>query len=189
MSFPSPGLLPCGVPGLLNADFERMFGVTMSTVRKRSAQVDRALEIQAEPVVATSGLPPRHGLPRRAGNRSLHMSDWIFDRHGQATLLLDNDCIRDQSGQVIAWIVGANVYTLQGGHCGWFEEGVLRDSQNCVLGFVRDATGLPSRPGIGGTPGKPGFAGRPGRPGLGGTPGRPGRGGWSSLDLASYFGC
>ena len=36
--------IPCGVPGLLNADFERVFGVTMSTVRKRAAQVDRAMD-------------------------------------------------------------------------------------------------------------------------------------------------
>ena len=116
------------------------------------------------------------------------MSDWIFDRRGHATLILDSDCIRDSNGQVIAWISGANVYTLQGSHCGWLEAGVLADSSNQVLGFIRSATGhLPSRPGIGGTPGTPGFAGRPGRPGFSGTPGRPGRGGWSNNDLASYF--
>ena len=116
------------------------------------------------------------------------MSDWIFDRSGRATLILDSDCIRNNRGQVIAWISGNNVYTLQGGHCGWFEEGVLSDSGNRVLGFLRNAAGqLPSRPGIGGTPGTPGFAGRPGRPGLSGSPGRAGRGGWSNEDLASYF--
>ena len=35
----------CGVPGMLNAEFEEFFGVTMSTVYKRAAQVERALEI------------------------------------------------------------------------------------------------------------------------------------------------
>jgi len=35
----------CGVPGMLNAEFEEFFGVTMSTVYKRAAQVDRALGI------------------------------------------------------------------------------------------------------------------------------------------------
>lgn len=39
------GKWPCGVPGLLNAEFEKFFGVTMSTVYKRAAQVQRALEI------------------------------------------------------------------------------------------------------------------------------------------------
>lgn len=116
------------------------------------------------------------------------MADWIFDRHGRATLILDSDCIRNSRGQVVAWISGDNVYTLQGRHCGWLEDGVLADSHNRVLGFLRNATGhLPSRPGIGGTPGTPGFAGRPGRPGLSGTPGKPGRGGWSNEDLAAYL--
>jgi len=35
----------CGVPGVLNADLEHLFGVTMSTVRRRAAQVGRALRI------------------------------------------------------------------------------------------------------------------------------------------------
>jgi len=35
----------CGVPGMLNAEFEKFFGVTMSTVYKRAAEVERALEI------------------------------------------------------------------------------------------------------------------------------------------------
>ena len=32
---------PCGVPGILNADFEQFFGVSRSTIRKRSGQVDQ----------------------------------------------------------------------------------------------------------------------------------------------------
>lgn len=116
------------------------------------------------------------------------MSDWIFGRSGLATVIYDNDCIRNRRGQVTAWISGINVYYRNGQHAGWFEDGVLSDSRNQVLGFLRDATGhLPSRPGIGGTPGTPGFGGRPGRPGFGGTPGRPGRGGWSSEDLSTYY--
>jgi hypothetical protein len=35
----------CGVPGLLNREVEEFFDVLMSTVRKRAAQVERALEI------------------------------------------------------------------------------------------------------------------------------------------------
>lgn len=35
----------CGVPWMLNAEFEEFFGVTMSTVYKRAAQVERALDI------------------------------------------------------------------------------------------------------------------------------------------------
>jgi hypothetical protein len=32
------GRIPCGVPDILNADFERFMGVTMSTVRTRAAR-------------------------------------------------------------------------------------------------------------------------------------------------------
>jgi len=33
------GRFPCGLPDILNADFERFMGVTMSTVRSRAARV------------------------------------------------------------------------------------------------------------------------------------------------------
>ena len=36
---------PCGVPGLLNKDLEKFFGVTMGTIRNRAARVDALLEI------------------------------------------------------------------------------------------------------------------------------------------------
>ena len=39
------GRRACGVPGVLNAEFEQFFGVSMSTVRKRAAQVVRAINI------------------------------------------------------------------------------------------------------------------------------------------------
>ena len=35
----------CGVPGMLNAEVEQFFGVTMSKFYKRAAEVERALEI------------------------------------------------------------------------------------------------------------------------------------------------
>ncbi|MEX0654159.1 MAG: DUF6398 domain-containing protein [Phycisphaeraceae bacterium] len=33
------GRITCGVPGVLNSEFEQIMGVTMSTVRKRAARV------------------------------------------------------------------------------------------------------------------------------------------------------
>ncbi len=33
------GHIPCGVPGLLNAEFEQLMGVTMGTARYRAARV------------------------------------------------------------------------------------------------------------------------------------------------------
>ena len=35
----------CGVPGMLNAEVEQFFGVTMNTIRRRAAQVERTMEI------------------------------------------------------------------------------------------------------------------------------------------------
>ena len=116
------------------------------------------------------------------------MGEWMYNRNGKAVLIQDSDCLRSNHGQVVAWISGNNVFSINGRHCGWFEDGVLFDSCNCVLGFLSAATGqLPSRPGIGSTPGTPGFAGRPGRPGFSGIPGRPGRGGWYTNNLEAYF--
>lgn len=115
------------------------------------------------------------------------MADWIYSKNGQATIILDKDCFRSNHGQVIAWVKGEHIYSLNGQHVGWFE-GVVYDSNNKALGFIRNCTGyLPSRPGIGGSPGIPGFGGRPGRPGFSGVPGKPGRGGWSQSDLSTYF--
>jgi len=39
------GRRACGVPGILNAEVEQFFGVSMGTVRKRAAQVLRATEV------------------------------------------------------------------------------------------------------------------------------------------------
>ena len=115
------------------------------------------------------------------------MAEWVYDKSGKATIILDDDCFRNSNGQVIAWISGTNIYSLQGKHIGWFEHGVIRDSNNSAIGFIKNCGSLPSRPGLGGTPGMPGFSGRPGRPGFAGTPGKPGKGGWSNHALNSYF--
>lgn len=117
------------------------------------------------------------------------MAEWLFDRSGSACLILDGDCLRSSGGVVVGWICGSNVYSLRGQHIGWFDGGVIYDSNNCAMAFSHDGTGsLPSVPGLRGTPGMPGLAGVPGRPGISGTPGRPGRGGWSRHNASEYFG-
>lgn len=35
----------CGVPGLLNSEVEALFGVSMGTIRKRAAQIERLLAV------------------------------------------------------------------------------------------------------------------------------------------------
>ena len=116
------------------------------------------------------------------------MAEWMFDARGSTCLILDDNKVRSNRGQVVGWISGNNVYSLGGSHIGWFDGGVIHDSSNCALLFTRSRTvSLPSVPGIGGTPGMPGFSGAPGRPGFSGTPGKPGRGGWSTKNAAEYF--
>ena len=39
------GRRACGVPGVLNSDFEQFFGVTMGTIRKRAAQIEDLLAL------------------------------------------------------------------------------------------------------------------------------------------------
>ena len=34
---------PCGVPGMLNSEFESLFGVSMGTIRKRAARIAELL--------------------------------------------------------------------------------------------------------------------------------------------------
>jgi len=116
------------------------------------------------------------------------MADWLFNKTGLAQLILDGDYIRNAHGSVVGWIKGENMYSLGGRHIGWFDDGVIYDSNNCALAFIHTRTGsLPSVPGLSGTPGMPGFSGVPGCPGFSGTPGKPGRGGWSKHSADEYF--
>lgn len=39
------GRRACGVPGVLNSDFEQFFGVSMGTIRKRAAQIEELLAV------------------------------------------------------------------------------------------------------------------------------------------------
>jgi hypothetical protein len=39
------GRIPVGLPGLLNSEVEAYFGVSMSTIRKRAAQIEKNLTI------------------------------------------------------------------------------------------------------------------------------------------------
>ena len=79
------------------------------------------------------------------------MAEWIFNGNGNATIIFDDDCLRNSSGIVIAWVYNFSVYNLNGYHIGWFEKGILYDYNNDVLGFIRNRTGyLPSIPEIGG---------------------------------------
>lgn len=116
------------------------------------------------------------------------MSDWLYNQQGKPILIYDGTNIRDAKGNLITWISGKNVYSLNAQHIGWFEGGVIYDSKNKALVFLPDATGhLPYKPGLYGACGIPGLTGVSGRPGFPGAPGRPGFSGWSDEDPLAYL--
>lgn len=113
---------------------------------------------------------------------------WLFNKMGEAEIFVYKDRFISKYGRNLSWIQLNNVYSLDGNHIGWFEDGVLYDQNNDTLAFTATATGyMPYRPGICGVPGVPGIPGRPGMPGFSGIPGRPGFGAWSAETLESFF--
>jgi hypothetical protein len=121
-------------------------------------------------------------------NQEVFVAEWIYDQYGLAGAILDDYSIRNRDGNVIAWVFGIGVFALAGEHIGWFEDGVLFDSDNCALGFVSAAKGLKLvTPAVVSAPAIPQLPRRPSTPRLHGKPGRPEPGPWSSRSLTSYF--
>jgi hypothetical protein len=113
---------------------------------------------------------------------------WIYDEIGCAGAVLDDFCIRNLAGNTVAWVFGLSVFSLKGEHIGWYEEGVLFDIHNNVLGFIPGAPGLRIEPpALAPEPSLPAFSKRPHVPTLRGRVARPSGRGWSSCCLASYL--
>jgi len=102
--------------------------------------------------------------------------------------MLDEYCVRNLSGDTVAWVFGVSLFSLTGEHIGWYEDGVFYDTDNRVLGFLPDARGLvPDMPPLAHEPPLPAMSKRPCVPTLRGRSVRPPRQGWSSHCLASYL--
>lgn len=120
------------------------------------------------------------------------MVTWIYDEFGCAGAILDEFCIRNLCGTTVGWVFGVSVFSLKGEHIGWFEDGVLYDVHNQVLGFVAGAKGLAlalhiNAPAPGPAPALPAFSKRPYAPTLRGRTARPHGTGWSHCVLATYL--
>lgn len=88
----------------------------------------------------------------------------------------------------MGWVFGVSMFSLKGEHIGWFEDGVMYDIQNNVLGFIPGAKGLAlEMPALGPEPVMPALSKRPYVPGLRGRAARPRGTGWSASCLASYL--
>jgi hypothetical protein len=113
---------------------------------------------------------------------------WVYDEIGCAGALLDEFCIRNLSGNTVGWVFGVSMFSLKGEHIGWYEDGVMYDIQNKVLGFVPGAKGLSlEMPALAAEPAMPVLSKRPYVPTLRGRAPRPRCTGWSSSTLASYL--
>lgn len=66
----------------------------------------------------------------------------LFDRYGKAVAYVDTDdemTIYLWGGTPVAYLDGENLYGFNGKHLGWFEEGIIRDHEGHVVGFVEGA--------------------------------------------------
>ncbi|MGD9660180.1 MAG: 4-fold beta flower protein [Porticoccaceae bacterium] len=69
---------------------------------------------------------------------------WIFNNKDEAVAILDDDCIRDLSGYVIAWYeenwFEGRIFSLVGEHIGWINLfGRVLDIDNKILGFSQSS--------------------------------------------------
>ncbi len=118
------------------------------------------------------------------------MHTWIYDEIGCAGAILDEFCVRNLSGETVAWAFGVSLFSLSGEHIGWYEDGVFYDIDNRVLGFSPEARGLAlDMPPLAGEPHLPAFSKRPCVPTLRGRSVRPQGQGWSRHSLATYLQC
>ena len=116
------------------------------------------------------------------------MLTWLYDGQGRAAAFLDEFCIRSVEGEPTAWVFGLSVFSLRGEHIGWFENGVLFDVDNQILGFLAGATGVkPDFPVPAAAPPVPVLSKRPYVPTLRARPVRQASTGWSRHSLADYI--
>jgi hypothetical protein len=116
------------------------------------------------------------------------MAEWLFDKSGSARVILDGSMIRNNRGEVVAWIAGGNLYSLDGSHIGWVEGSVIYDRDNSAIAFTRNARGsLSGAPALSAVSAMPAFSAMPARPAFSATPAKPARSDWSNRDLEPYL--
>lgn len=118
----------------------------------------------------------------------MYLLTWLYDATGSPAAILDEFCIRDGAGEPAAFMFGLSAFSLRGEHIGWFEEGILFDADNRIVGFVAGARGLPRDfPSPEPAPPLPLFGKRPLAPPLRARPVRRPSSGWSSHLLGDYL--
>lgn len=116
------------------------------------------------------------------------MTYWIYDISGYPAAILDEYCIRSETGTPIGWIFGISLFSREGVHLGWAEHGVFYDFDNRIAGFVPELAGeLAGAPHCLSAPPLPLLKKRPNVPTLRGRNSRPAGGGWSSRLLGDLL--
>lgn len=60
----------------------------------------------------------------------------IYDRSGQSRLMVfQSGRLVDFSGKSIGFLDSISGYNYEGHHCGWYEDGILRDRSGDCVGF------------------------------------------------------
>ncbi|RSZ59990.1 hypothetical protein HF313_14840 [Massilia atriviolacea] len=112
---------------------------------------------------------------------------WLYDEAGRASAILDEFCLRTIDGEPAGYVFGLSAFSIKGEHIGWFEDGVLYDVENRILGFLAGARGMAHDfPALQPPPPEPVFGKRPNVPTLRARPVRRPAGGWSRHALADY---
>jgi hypothetical protein len=71
----------------------------------------------------------------------------IFNRYGDFVGWLDQDCVRNGRGRVVAFVTASReVYGLRGRHLGGIDAGYIWDHSGAAVAWMRGATGLPLTP-------------------------------------------
>lgn len=71
---------------------------------------------------------------------------WFYNRYGEAKILyLKEGRFVDRQGNVLGYIHESQfLYNFNGQHCGWYENGMIRDLNGYVVAFMDGASDSPT---------------------------------------------
>jgi len=79
-------------------------------------------------------------------NKFMNNDIWFYDRYGAARILfLRAGRFVDRQGNALGYIHDNQfLYGFSGRHCGWYENGIIRDLNGQVVAFMDGANDFPS---------------------------------------------
>lgn len=117
------------------------------------------------------------------------ISEWLFDKNGDAKIYLEEDKFMSHDQRNIGTLEGQDVLTISGELIGAFVNGVLYDTDDRPVAFTETAKGyIPSTQDVTGSTGMEDVAFAPGDLGSSGKPYNPVHGTWSDETLDDLFG-